>query len=131
MKWQDEPRSENVEDRRGLTFGRGAVGGGAIVLALVAALLGAPAGTVRDILRAGSRPATAPGGPRDPPEERQVAFVKVGLRSTQTTRAPPPAQRGPRYDPPPLPLFTHPPETASGTPTPAVGPSSRPGGPHP
>ena len=60
MRWQDERRSTNVEDRRGFPVrGAGVVGGGAILVALVATLLGAPPGLVRAILGGGADDETA------------------------------------------------------------------------
>ena len=40
-------------DRRGISLGRGAIGGGAVIVALVAALLGAPQSVVRSLLEGG------------------------------------------------------------------------------
>ena len=125
MRWESEDRSSNVEDRRGLTLGRGAVGGGAVLLAVVAALLGAPAGTVRDILSGGR--SEAPGsqqaqGPRDPAEERQLDFVKVVLRSTETTWTALFKARNERYELPKLVVFSGAVESACGQASAAVGP---------
>jgi predicted metalloprotease len=121
MRWEGERQSDNVEDRRGLTVGRGAVGGGAIILALVAALLGAPAGTVRQILGQGSQPATqapARNGPPDP----QTKFVRVVLASTEDVWTEVFSGRGRRYAPPTLTLFSDQVESACGEASAAVGP---------
>ena len=41
MRWRGERESTNVEDRRGMSFGRpAAIGGGSIVVVLLAMLLG-------------------------------------------------------------------------------------------
>jgi predicted metalloprotease len=125
MRWESEDRSDNVEDRRGLSLGRGgAIGGGAIVLAVVAYLLGAPASTVRDILTGGgAAPATRQvQGPRDPAEERQLDFVKVVLRSTETTWTSIFAERGRRYELPKLVVFSGEVASACGQASAAVGP---------
>jgi uncharacterized protein len=123
MKWESERRSDNVDDRRGLTVGRGAVGGGAILLAIVAALLGAPAGTVRQILGGGSPTATeTPGGQRGGPPTRQSEFVKVVLASTEDTWNEVFSARGSHYEQPKLVLFNEAVDSACGTASSAVGP---------
>jgi predicted metalloprotease len=125
MRWESEERSDNVEDRRGLSIGRGgAIGGGAVVLAVVAYLLGAPASTVRDILTGGgAAPATGQAqGPRDPAEERQLEFVKVVLRSTETTWSALFSARGSRYELPKLVVFSGEVASACGQASAAVGP---------
>src|SRR6188768_1965620 len=83
MRWQSGRRSDNVEDRRGVSLGRGAVGGGAIIVALVAALLGAPQSVVRSLLGGGEVSETESG--RIPPagENESADFVKVVLASTE------------------------------------------------
>src|SRR3982074_2794845 len=108
MKWEGERQSDNVEDRRGLTVGRGAVGGGAIILAIVAALLGAPAGTVREILGGGS-PSSAPSSQArrqlSPTEVKEGDFARRLLGSTEDTWSTVFRARGGRYVPPALVLF--------------------------
>jgi predicted metalloprotease len=120
MKWEEGRRSTNVEDRRGLTATRGAVGGGAIILALVAALLGAPAGTVRDIL-GGGRTTTTEGPPRqlDPAEEKLKDFMTAILADTEDTWA---SVMSGRYQPPTLVLFRDAVDSACGFAQSAVGP---------
>src|SRR5437016_4296776 len=88
MKWEEERRSDNVEDRRGFSVGRGtAIGGGTIIVALVAALLGAPSSVVRSILGQGDSPASGPpalpGGAIDRADNDRVELVKVVLASTE------------------------------------------------
>ena len=88
MRWGSERRSDNVEDRRGISLRRGgAVGGGAIILAVVAMLLGAPQSVVRELLGggAGDEVVETEGPPRppNPAEEKQVDFVRVVLGSTE------------------------------------------------
>jgi predicted metalloprotease len=126
MRWQDERRSDNVEDRRGFSIGRGgAIGGGAVVVALVAALLGAPSDVVRSILGQGTDPSTMPqrrSGPVDPAEEKVVDFVKVVLGSTEDVWSEVLPQSGRRYVPPKLVLFTDQVDTACGSASSAVGP---------
>jgi predicted metalloprotease len=125
MRWESERRSDNVEDGRGLTVGRGVIGGGAIVVALVAALLGAPSGVVRDILNGGS-PSTSQAPVRAPGQsgatDRQAEFVKVILASTEDTWSALFQARGRRYVVPKLRLFTDEVESACGEASAAVGP---------
>src|SRR4051794_15905314 len=108
MRLDSERPSDNVEDRRGFSVGRGAVGGGAILLAIVAALLGAPSSAVRDILRGGSpAPSSQSQGsrPAGPPDE-QTMFVRKVLGSTEDTWQEIFAARGSHYQPPKLTLFS-------------------------
>jgi predicted metalloprotease len=123
MRWESERRSDNVDDRRGLTVGRGAVGGGAILLAIVAALLGAPEGTVRQILGSGSPVASdSPGAQPSGPPDRQSEFVRVVLASTEDTWGEVFSARGRRYEKPKLILFADAVDSACGTASTAVGP---------
>jgi predicted metalloprotease len=123
MRWEGERRSSNVEDRRGISLRGPAIGGGALIIAVVATLLGAPPGLIRALLGGGtstqqtSRPTT-------PAEDRAADFVKVILASTEDVwTAVLPAQReGRSYEPPTLVLFTDLVESACGTTSAAVGP---------
>jgi predicted metalloprotease len=128
MRWQDERRSDNVEDRRSGFSGRGAgvVGGGAIIVALVAALLGAPPGVVRALLGGGgdaTDPGTgAPARPVDPADNERVDFVRAVLGSTEDIWAAVLPASGRRYVPPKLVLFSDAVESACGFSDAAVGP---------
>jgi predicted metalloprotease len=121
MKWEQERRSDNVEDRRGFALGRGgAIGGGAVVIALVAALLGAPPDVVRSLLgQGGGRPA-----PRalTPADNARVDFVKVVLGSTEDVWTALLPASGTPYVPPKLVLFSGEVESACGLASAAVGP---------
>jgi predicted metalloprotease len=124
MRWETGRRSVNVEDRRGFTVGRGVAGGGAVLLAIVAALLGAPEGTVRDILNSGRTTSTqsAPSTPADPAEEKAVDFVKVVLGYTEETWRTVFAAHGEQYQEPHLSLFRGRVDSACGLASAAVGP---------
>jgi predicted metalloprotease len=124
MKWEEERRSDNVEDRRGFSVGRrGAIGGGAIVVALVAALLGAPSDVVRSILGQGDGPSTAPGGGViDPADNERVELVKVVLGSTEDVWGAVLPASGRQYVRPKLVLFSGEVESACGLASAAVGP---------
>jgi predicted metalloprotease len=124
MRWESGRRSDNVEDRRGAGLRRGAVGGGAILVALVAALLGAPPETIRQILGGGGPVVTDEAGraPRSPEEDRLADFSSVVLGYTEDAWGPLFAARGRRYEPPKMRLFTGATESACGFQQSAVGP---------
>jgi uncharacterized protein len=124
MKWESGRRSDNVEDRRGVTVTRGAVGGGSIILALVAALLGAPEGTVRDILGGAEGTGQGQEQPRqtDPAEDKVADFVKVVVGYTEDTWNAIFAAQGKQYQAPKVRLFHGAVESACGYNTAAVGP---------
>jgi predicted metalloprotease len=125
MRWQSGRRSDNVEDRRGISLGRGAIGGGAVIVALVAALLGAPQSVVRSLLEGGGGEVTeTPSGRTPSAAENQAAdFVKVVLGSTEDVWSEVlPASGRRRYVPPKLVLFTDAVQSACGVAGAAVGP---------
>ena len=123
MRWQSGRRSANVEDRRGISLRGGAVGGGAIVLALIASLLGAPQSVVRSLLGRGEAVTETPSGREPTAAENQAAdFVKVVLGSTEDVWAQVLPASGPRYEPPKLVLFTDMVRSACGMTSAAVGP---------
>jgi predicted metalloprotease len=124
MRWQDERRSDNVEDRRGFPVrGAGVVGGGAVIIALVAALLGAPPGLVRALLGgAGDNTANTERRPVDPAENERVDFVRAILGSTEDVWTAVLPASGARYEPPRLVLFTDSVESACGLAGAAMGP---------
>ena len=102
----------------------GVIGGGAVLIAIVAALLGAPPELVRSLLGGGVDPVgeNAPPRPQDPAEERQVDFVKAILGSTEDTWVNVLPAAGKRYQPPRLVLFTDAVESACGNASAAMGP---------
>ena len=124
MKWESERRSDNVEDRRGLSLRGGAIGGGAVVVAVIAALLGAPEGLVRQILGGGDGVTQVQDPrPRGAAEDQRADFVKVVLASTEDVwTAVLPESGGRRYTPPRLVLFTDEVQSACGMNSAAVGP---------
>ena len=124
MRWQDERRSTNVEDRRGFPVrGAGVVGGGAILVALVATLLGAPPGLVRAILGGGADDETATQTtPANPADNERVDFVRAVLGSTEDVWGAVLPASGRNYVPPKLVLFSDAVESACGLAGAAVGP---------
>jgi predicted metalloprotease len=121
MRWQDERRSTNVEDRRGISVRGGAVGGGAIIVALIAALLGAPPGLVRSLLGGGQEFEEGT-QPVDPAENERVDFVRAVLGSTEDVWSAVLPASGRNYVPPRLVLFSGAVDSACGMNTAAVGP---------
>jgi predicted metalloprotease len=121
MRWESERRSTNVEDRRGISLRGGAIGGGALIVAIVATLLGAPPGLVRSLLGGGATEQETSRQPT-PAEEKAADFVKVILASTEDVWANVLPTEGPEYVPPRLVLFTDLVESACGTTSAAVGP---------
>jgi predicted metalloprotease len=121
MRWEDERRSDNVEDRRGIS-GRGVVGGGAIIVAIVAALLGAPPSVIRALLGGGGADTGAPTQPADPRDNERVDFVKAVLGSTEDVWSAVLPGSGARYVAPKLVLFSDAVDSACGSASAAMGP---------
>ena len=111
MRWQNERRSDNVEDRRGISAGQVAVGGGigTILIVLVMSFLTAsrPQGPdAADASRpAGRRPAET--GGQEPEEERQADFVKATLALTEDVWTDLFARAGRTYEEPFLVMFSN------------------------
>ena len=125
MRWESGRRSSNVEDRRGISLRGGAIGGGTLIVALVAALLGAPPSLIRSLLGNGGEGTAveAPSGRTPTAAENQAAdFVKVVLGSTEDVWTEVLPRTGPHYAPPKLVLFTDMVQSACGTNSAAVGP---------
>jgi len=122
MKWRGRAGSQNIEDRRGMSGGGIAVGGGLgglVLLLLISALTGTnPAdlinttATVSDEIGPGGVPANDP----------QAEFVSVVLRDTETTWSRIFSERGATYDVPVLVLFTGATQSACGLGQAAMGP---------
>jgi hypothetical protein len=91
MRWKEGRRSENVEDQRGRTARRGAIGGGIGLLLLLgyALLSGADPAAIIDMVAGGGGSFTMDGAtPYEPvsPEEAELAdFVSVVLADTEDT----------------------------------------------
>ncbi|HET6149831.1 MAG TPA: neutral zinc metallopeptidase [Polyangia bacterium] len=124
MRWGSDRESDNVEDRRGVVMRRGVgIGGGAVVIAVVAALLGAPREVVRALLGAGQDQGQVVGERPIPAGQEQVVhFVKLVLGDTEDVWTSIFAERRQRYAPPRLVLFTDDVDSACGMASAAVGP---------
>lgn len=125
MRWSDGRRSDNVEDRRGMTTGRKVVGGGigTIILALVAMYFGIDPSVV---LQQGGSPLTGPAQTEQagkPPADDQLAqFVSVVLADTEDTWHEIFSKNGKTYQEPKLVLFSGAVESACGYAQAAMGP---------
>lgn len=123
MRWRGERQSENIEDRRGMSRGGMAIGGGlgGIVLVVLALLLGADP---RQLLeqRPAEGPSTQTSRPTSPQEEELKQFVAVVLASTEDVWSEILRQSGRQYRQPTLQLFSDEARSACGIAGAVVGP---------
>ena len=135
MRWQGRRQSGNVEDRRGSSGKKLAVGGGlgTIVLVVITLLMG---GDLGDVLRlvtggdgGGSTMTTAPASNREPTAEEnaQAQFVSVVLADTEDVWNQLFQEQGAQYQEPTLVLFTDAVRSACGNAQAATGPFYCPG----
>ena len=137
MKWEDQRRSSNVEDRRSGGFGglRPRVGGrgigvGAIVIALLAGwIFGINPLTVLGLLGGGGDAGTVAQGPAQAPPagDRQAAFVSAVLADTEDVWNAVFRASNAAYQEPTLVLYRGLTPTACGTGQAAMGPFYCPG----
>jgi len=90
VRWEDERRSENVEDERGASFGGGvkwAGGGiGAVFVVVIALLMGVDPSQLLQQMPSGSAVAPSTGPVHSSPEEDRLKdFVSTVLASTEDT----------------------------------------------
>jgi len=129
MRMEDQERSSNIEDRRGMSVGRGVAGGGIgiVVIALIAMFLGVDPGV---ILQSGITEGPGPGAGSQPAvqsrapsrEDKQADFVAAVLGSTEEIWTDIFARGGRTYRKPTLVLFTGQVQSACGYAQAAVGP---------
>ena len=122
MRWEDQERSENVEDRRGMRVSRGVMGGGigTVILVLAALYFGVDPSVILN-----SVPMTGP-----PAETRQQKpgadpmreFVSVVLADTEKTWHEVFRRYGKTYEEPKLVLFSGAVQSACGFAQAAMGP---------
>ena len=131
MRLDDQRESENVEDRRGggLSIGRGGLGLGGMVLALVVSyFLGVDPSTVINLINQAPSVASAPPSAQMPPADDEAArFISKVLSSTEDTWRGVFSRAGKTYQDPKLVLFTGSTPTACGTGQAAMGPFYCPG----
>lgn len=121
MKWKGLPGSTNVEDRRGMG-GKVAIGGGAaVIIMLVATLLGADPGAVLDIVQSSSPDSNTPYV--ETAQEKELAdFTSVVLADTETVWTGVFSELGREYSEPTLVLYSDSVESACGVAGASTGP---------
>ena len=126
MLWQGRKGSTNVEDRRGMSGGQVAVGGGILgVIALVLNfLLGGDASQLPQQLPNQNAPASAE---QQAADDKRAQFVGVVLQDTEDVWNTLFQKGGKNYEEPPLVLFSGLTQSACGTASSATGPFYCPG----
>ena len=130
MRWRGERQSENVEDRRGMSRGGMAIGGGlgSIVILILALLLGAdPRQLLEQAPAEDPASGTQTSRPTNPEEEELKQFTRVVLASTEDVWTDIFRQAGGNYRQPTLVLFTDQVSSACGRAGASVGPFYCPG----
>lgn len=134
MRIDDERESDNIEDRRGegggFPGGKGGIGIGAVVIALVAVYFGAdPRAVLQGLMAhsAGSSQHTAGPVRSSPQEEQERHLVAVVLADTEDTWGQIFKDAGQTYRDPKLVLYRNSTPTACGTGQTAMGPFYCPG----
>jgi uncharacterized protein len=124
MRWRGRTQSGNVEDRRGLRVGRGAVGGGigAIALALVAMYFGVDPSVVMQLAGGGGETVTEVPINETAQEAEMREFVGVVLNETEIAWGEEFAAMRGEYRKPTLSIFRDAVQSACGTADAAVGP---------
>ena len=127
MRWAGRRASQNVEDRRGIRFGRaGGIGLGTIVLALVAAYFGVDPSVVLQGTQPSQQAEQVP-YEESADEARLREFVSVVLADTEDAWGAIFSAAGRTYEQPSLVLFSGAVESACGFAQAAVGPFYCPG----
>jgi predicted metalloprotease len=130
MRWQGRRKSENVEDRRGIS-GRGlAVGGGlgtVVIVALYLLLGGKPDEIIQSLQTEGTTPTSTTTQPLSEKDKEMGDFVSVVLANLEDTWQPLFQQMGQTYRAPHLVLFTDQVSSACGYAGAATGPFYCPG----
>ena len=124
MRWRGERQSSNIEDRRGLSAGRVAVGGGlgTIVIMVLALLFGVNPQRLLEQIPSGEQPQVQSSRPQNAEEEELKQFVAVVLGKTEDVWTDVFRQNGRQYREPTLVLFTDQVRSACGLAGAAVGP---------
>jgi hypothetical protein len=129
MRWENEERSQNVEDRRGMSASRGVVGGGigTVVIVLVALYFGVDPSTIlQGVPESGPPPMTQQQQQHDG-KDQMADFVSVVLADTEKTWHGLFRSYGKTYEEPTLVLFTEAAQSACGFAQAAMGPFYCPG----
>ena len=130
MLWRGQRQSENVEDRRGMSRGGMAIGGGlgGIVILVIALLLGAdPRQLLEQLPSESPASGTRTSRPANPQEEELKQFSLTVLASTEDVWTEIFRESGQQYRKPTLVLFTEQVRSTCGLAGSAVGPFYCPG----
>jgi hypothetical protein len=124
MKWREGRRSDNVEDRRGLSVRQGAIGGGIGILALlvIGLLTGADPGALLNAIAPESGSLDTTPVVLTAAENESADFVSVVLADTEDTWQAIFQEHGQVYRPPRLVLFKGSVDSACGYAQAAMGP---------
>jgi predicted metalloprotease len=131
MKWLGRRQSDNVEDRRGVSGGKVALGGGVIgIIILLLNVFGGETGqTVGNVLEQmqGGQPQTEAAAPLSKEDQEMRDFVRVILADNEDIWSKIFADNGMTYEKPKLVLFRGSVQTACGGASSASGPFYCPG----
>jgi uncharacterized protein len=126
MRWSDMRRSDNVEDRRGMSMGGAGVklgGGGLLLILVLSVLTGTNPLDLLSGLEEASPPVVDSGPERKPPaDDPQADFIRAVLGDIEDTWGRLFEQGGGRYEAPRLVLFSGAVDSACGQASAAVGP---------
>ncbi|HET9477768.1 MAG TPA: neutral zinc metallopeptidase [Pyrinomonadaceae bacterium] len=129
MRWRGERQSTNIEDRRGLTGSKIAVGGGlgTVIVIIIALLFGADPQQLLEQLPSDRSAEVQTSRPRNAEEEELKQFVSVVLGKSEEVWHEIFRRNGRQYREPTLVLFTDQVQSACGMAGAAVGPFYCPG----
>jgi predicted metalloprotease len=130
MRWRGERQSDNIEDRRGISRGGMAIGGGlgGVVILILALLFGVnPRQLLEQLPGQDPAPGTQTSRPVNPQQDELKQFVSVVLASTEDVWTDIFRESGRQYRKPTLVLFTDQARSACGLAGAAVGPFYCPG----
>ena len=129
MRWRGERQSTNIEDRRGLSGGKVAVGGGlgTLVVIIIALLFGADPRQLLEQVPSEQPSRVQTSRPQNAEEEELKQFVAVVLGKSEDVWTQIFQQNGRQYREPTLVLFTDQVQSACGYMGAAVGPFYCPG----
>ena len=124
MRWRGERESTNIEDRRGMSVGRVAVGGGlgTVVIMILALLFGVNPQQLFEQLPSEQQPGVQTSRPQNAQEDELKQFVGVVLAKSEDVWTDVFRQNGRQYRDPTLVLFTDRVDSACGIRGAAVGP---------
>jgi uncharacterized protein len=129
MRWRGERQSSNIEDRRGFSGGKVAVGGGlgTVLLLIIALIFGADPRQLLEQLPSDTSSPVQSSRPANPEEEELKQFVGVVLAKSEDVWNELFRQNGRQYREPTLVLFNHQVSSACGRAGASVGPFYCPG----